>query len=106
MLPRKKPPHTSREHMRNVVRAYLETHPCKRCGFDDPRALQFHHRDPTTKSDEIGRLVNNGGPLHKIMSEIAKCDVLCSNCHDIHHAKMRGWFILEQDRRLDSAAQT
>jgi len=65
--------------MRNVVRGYLSTHPCKRCGFSDPRALQFHHRDSTTKDGEIGKMANNGGPLHKLLSEMQKCDVLCSN---------------------------
>lgn len=86
-----------REQMRNVVRAYLEDHPCTHCGFSDPRALEFHHRDPTTKVAEIGSLVNQGGPLHAILLEIQKCDVLCRNCHAIHHRKREGWFIREYD---------
>ena len=85
--------------MKQVVRGYLSTHPCKRCGYADPRALQFHHRDPTTKKNEVGAIANNGGPLHALLIEIEKCDVLCANCHAVHHQKERGWFIEDIDKR-------
>lgn len=89
----------SREYMKQVVRGYLETHPCKWCGFADPRALHFHHRDPSSKVNEVGRYVNNGGPLNLLLIEVEKCDVLCANCHAIHHQRERGWWIQEFDRQ-------
>lgn len=59
---------------------------CKHCGFDKhPRALQFHHRDSDEKEFAIGNMTS-GMSLLKFLSEISKCDVLCANCHLIHHA--------------------
>ena len=84
--------------MKGVVNGYLSTHPCRDCGYTDPRALQFHHRDRTTKKTEVGRIVNNGGPLHALLTEIAKCDILCANCHSLHHQRERGWWIDEFDK--------
>lgn len=81
-----------RQRRKDVVVAYLEDHPCIRCGFDDPRALEFHHREPSTKVSEVARMVNKQRPIGEILEEIQKCDVLCANCHAIHHAEERGWF--------------
>jgi hypothetical protein len=57
---------------------------CMRCGFADTRALAFHHRDPGMKEFTIsgqGRVVSE----ERFQAEIAKCDVLCANCHAIEH---------------------
>jgi hypothetical protein len=56
---------------------------CVECGFNShPAALQFNHRDPEQKSFEIGSCVLKS--WESIEAEIAKCDVLCANCHSIH----------------------
>ena len=69
---------------RNWLKEYKQTLSCIQCGFDDSRALVFHHREPNTKSFTIGA---NGGRHSKknLINEIDKCDVLCANCHSIHH---------------------
>jgi hypothetical protein len=59
---------------------------CIRCGYDKcTAALDFHHRDPATKSFNI-----NAGTICKawntILAEVQKCDLICSNCHREHHA--------------------
>jgi len=65
--------------------AFKATQVCKRCGFNKhPIALHFHHRDPVTKSFAIASRVGNVG-LSTLQAEIAKCDVLCANCHAIEH---------------------
>jgi hypothetical protein len=61
---------------------YKRTHPCARCGEPDPRVLQFHHRDRSKKRREVSALRTNHN-LAVIMAEVAKCDVLCANCHII-----------------------
>jgi hypothetical protein len=55
--------------------------PCMRCGATHPPyVMDFHHRDPSNKSFSIG--VNCGSKgLDALVAEIAKCDVLCANCH-------------------------
>jgi hypothetical protein len=68
---------------------YLASHPCQECGNDDVRVLQFHHRDPRKKSGSPKRMACSGFSREAIMREIAKCDVLCANCHLIVHHTMR-----------------
>jgi ribosomal protein L35 len=55
---------------------------CMDCGYaEHPAALDFDHRDPAAKAYGVGRMVTNGWAV--IMAEIAKCDVVCANCHRI-----------------------
>lgn len=58
---------------------------CVNCGEGRWQCLEFHHRDPKTKYKGIAVMVRNGSSIEKILLEIAKCDVLCANCHKIHH---------------------
>lgn len=58
---------------------------CVRCGFNDPRALEFHHRDPAQKEFKISEKAWSYS-WERVLEEVAKCDVLCSNCHRIEHA--------------------
>ncbi len=58
---------------------------CKICGYNKCIAvLDFHHRDPSTKKFEISRsgLVFSD----RVIRELDKCDLLCSNCHkELHY---------------------
>jgi hypothetical protein len=64
---------------------------CLHCGFNSHHAaLEFHHRDPKTKKFRLGESRNYS--WKKVLEEIEKCDVLCSNCHAI----------LEHDKRAES----
>ena len=58
---------------------------CERCGERDPIVLQIHHPDPAQKHPGLkrGRKRNLWADLSfaTIESEIAKCVVLCANCH-------------------------
>ena len=64
---------------------YKANQSCERCGFSHPAALQFHHRDPKTKKHQVCRMVSSGHSVKAILAEIAKCEVLCANCHHIEH---------------------
>jgi hypothetical protein len=57
---------------------------CTKCGFSHPAALDFHHRDPTEKESTVSKLVSNKR-FTRAMEEVEKCEVLCANCHRIHH---------------------
>ena len=65
---------------------------CEICGYDRcPGAIDFHHRIPTDKKANIGRLVQNGNSLKMIQEEIDKCQILCSNCHrELHYEEKMG----------------
>lgn len=70
----------------NGIKAKLS---CERCGFDDTRAIDFHHIDPKEKVFNISRAARRGFSQEKIKAEIAKCTPLCSNCHRIVEAELR-----------------
>lgn len=56
---------------------------CIKCGETHPACLDFHHRDPSEKEGHIGEFRKFG--MKRLLAEIAKCDVLCANCHRIFH---------------------
>ena len=57
----------------------LTTSPCVDCGERDPRVLEFDHTGE--KITEVATLVGDGTRIDLIEAEIAKCDVVCCNCH-------------------------
>lgn len=54
---------------------------CKICGEKDSYVLDFHHIDGSTKDLAISRCSYSGWSKDKILAEIKKCEILCSNCH-------------------------
>lgn len=63
---------------------------CAECEENHPACLEFHHTDPTTKEYNIGIMAMSGCKEEKVLAEIAKCIVLCSNCHKkLHYNKKR-----------------
>lgn len=74
----------------NQLRAwrYLAQHPCVVCGEGDPVVLQFDHlRD---KRKDVAYMCGAGFAWSTILDEIAKCQVLCANCHTRKTARERG----------------
>lgn len=58
------------------------------CGYNDhPAALDFDHRPDTVKVRDI----KSGQQLgwDALIEEIAKCDVVCANCHRIRTVTRR-----------------
>ena len=64
---------------------YKKTLQCGRCGFSDYRALEFHHPGEQEKDWNVADMIGGGFSRKTILREIAKCVVLCSNCHQIEH---------------------
>lgn len=58
---------------------------CAHCGNDDSRVLEYHHLDPGTKLFDLSKWTAHS--RKEIIAEIAKCIVLCANCHRIAHHK-------------------
>lgn len=78
-----------RQELRRFIRAQKEGKSCAECGFADPRALDFHHRDSTLKEFDLSVAWQKGWSKKRIAAEIAKCDIICANCHRILHAGER-----------------
>jgi len=61
---------------------------CKRCGFDDERAFQIHHRKGDGGRHRAGKgyTVSYYNALLKMMAADADAvELLCANCHAIEH---------------------
>lgn len=54
---------------------------CVRCDEVDPACLDFHHLDPSQKGGAVKEFVRRGASRERVMAEVAKCVILCSNCH-------------------------
>jgi hypothetical protein len=54
---------------------------CAKCGETHPYCLEFHHEDPKKKDRAVSHAVHAGWSKERIIAEMAKCVVLCANCH-------------------------
>lgn len=74
------------ERRRAWYEKFKKTLKCSRCPENHPACLDFHHRDPKAKEVTIASTLGNGWSIARILKEIAKCDLLCANCHrKLHH---------------------
>lgn len=78
------------ERNRQHVIAVLTVRPCEDCGMDDLRVLDFDHRPDEEKLTEVSKMIRQGHSIAAIDAEIAKCDVVCANCHRIRTAGRDG----------------
>ncbi len=75
-----------RKELTMWFKEYKSTLKCEVCGEDTAVCLDFHHNGDE-KTDCISKLVARGFSKNKIIEEIAKCTVLCANCHRKKHAE-------------------
>tara|TARA_R110002050_G_scaffold65566_2_gene141889 strand:+ start:5346 stop:5816 length:471 start_codon:yes stop_codon:yes gene_type:complete len=73
----------------NWVNKYKSKIGCEACGEKDSRCLQLHHRDSSNKKKSVATLIGGGYIFKTVKAEVAKCEVLCANCHSIHHHEER-----------------
>jgi len=74
---------------RGEIRAWAKeikaTAGCARCSEDDPACLDFHHIDEDEKEHQVTTMISYGYGQEKILDEMAKCAVICANCHRKEH---------------------
>lgn len=58
---------------------------CSKCPENHISCLDFHHKDPKNKEVSIADAIKFCWSIKRILKEIEKCDVLCSNCHRKEH---------------------
>lgn len=66
---------------------YFQANPCVDCGEGDPLVLEFDH--VRAKCFDICRGLPERN-WESILEEIAKCEVVCANCHRRRTAKRAG----------------
>lgn len=62
----------------------IKSKPCADCGkIYPPIVMDFDHRIDSEKIREIARMITGNWSLENIQREMAKCDIVCANCHRI-----------------------
>lgn len=62
-----------------------------------PYVLDYDHRDGDEKYDNLCAMAQRGLSNVRLAAEIAKCDLVCANCHRMRSARRGNW-----QRRSDS----
>lgn len=81
----------SREKKRKLLQDYKEEVGCVDCGEMYPHfILEFDHLPEHTKVDTLSNLVSTA--YDTILKELDKCEVVCSNCHNIRtYVRSQNW---------------
>ena len=100
-------PKTNRTRNFNIRNFILECKiargDCMDCGYEmserTARAFDWDHRDPHTKSFELSN-PPKGATMTELLDEMAKCDVVCRNCHALRPTSHLGRLIKTPQRQL------
>lgn len=95
---------TSARHYARL-RAALNTHKlttgCMDCGYRaNVAALEFDHRPGEVKLFTLGNGASLRQSIQVIWAEVAKCDVVCANCHSIRTDTRRRAALSCEDRPI------
>lgn len=75
-----------KDEMRNWFRKIKkEKYDCGECGESHPACIDFHHTDPSDKTDHVANMIRDGYSKEAVLEEIEKCKTLCANCHRKKH---------------------
>jgi hypothetical protein len=75
----------ARRKFKQEIDEYKVERGCAKCGYNGhAAALDFNHLNPEEKKFNIGEAFANSFGRERVMNEIAKCEILCANCHRIY----------------------
>lgn len=64
--------------------AAMKSKPCTDCGNTyPPECMDYDHLPQHEKTTEVSAMVHNTFSRRRILEEIAKCELVCSNCHRV-----------------------
>ena len=93
------------DYGQNVLKRFKCKYGCVICGYNDnPQALQFNHVDPTQKSFLIAQRAhymtykNNTKSKRLLKQELAKCEIVCGNCHLILTYENKHYAVQRKER--------
>ena len=79
-----------RQFIANEISKLKESTPCIDCGNKFPAVCMDYDHKPGTKihtSHSISSLISSSKSLERVLEEIKKCELVCSNCHRIRTQK-------------------
>lgn len=65
----------------------VKSKPCSDCGVEYPAYVMDFDHVGGTKDDDISTLIRRNVSIKRLMKEIDKCEVVCSNCHRVRTYK-------------------
>lgn len=83
--------HKNWTELRRAKKQWLDTQKesgCSKCDEKDPACIDFHHRDPEQKEANLSVAIAHWS-IERLKTEVAKCDLICANCHRKLHASER-----------------
>ncbi len=69
-----------RGEFKNIIRA-AKSKPCADCGIQYPYYVMDLDHIIGEKKFAVSQAITVAGSIVKLIAEIAKCEVVCSNCH-------------------------
>ena len=75
----------SRVEINEYLKVFKSNKGCAKCKESDPVCLEFHHKDKKLKKKAIATMISKNFSHKKILLEVKKCTILCSNCHKKEH---------------------
>ena len=89
----------AREHNKRYIhrgRMFLRelkmSNACVECSESHPDILEFDHIEPNNKDTDVSYMSQHAYCLETIEKEIAKCVLLCANCHRKRTALQKDWY--------------
>lgn len=79
---------TRRKVLQDYLLELLHKNPCKDCGEKDVSVLEFDHIGD--KKHEVAQILRNVLSLDILKEEVAKCEIICANCHRKRTYKRQG----------------
>jgi hypothetical protein len=79
------------QKMRAWFRQQKDNKSCVDCGVAYPHyVLEYDHLPGKGKEVALARAMTLGWGPERLLSEMAKCDLVCANCHKIRTFNRRG----------------
>lgn len=77
-----------RRKKREWLDQYKQERGCMLCAESHIACLDFHHRDPSEKKFNLSVGIARAS-MDRLQAEVAKCDLICANCHRKLHWQER-----------------
>lgn len=72
---------TQHKPFNELLKKYKHKYKCQICGEDADCCLEFHHVNPEDKLFSLKSINESRYTKEKLMTELHKTCILCSNCH-------------------------
>lgn len=81
----------NKRKQRQVLRDKLKSKPCTDCNQTfPPYCMDFDHiPELGPRLSSVGNIIQSAMDIKRVMEEIAKCELVCANCHRIRTHKRR-----------------